>query len=193
MNSTVASNTAVTLGGGISIGGAAGAPAVLTNVTISGNAGESGGGLLAFGEVTATNITVVGNSATTSGGGITTAFATGDITINNSLVSGNLLNGAPENCSILDTALFTSAGYNLSDDATCAAFAMETDLTETAAGVEAALADNGGLTQTHALADGSAAIDAADDTTCPTTDQRGFTRQGACDIGAFEFGSTSQR
>lgn len=50
------------------------------------------------------------------------------------------------------------------------------------------LADNGGPTQTHALVNDSPAIDAADDTVCPTTDQRGVSRpQGAfCDIGAFE-------
>ena len=48
------------------------------------------------------------------------------------------------------------------------------------------LADNGGLTPTHALLAGSPAIDAAG--ACTGTDQRGVTRpQGAaCDIGAFE-------
>ena len=50
------------------------------------------------------------------------------------------------------------------------------------------LADNGGPTETIALVPGSPAIDAADGTNCPPTDQRGITRpQGAgCDIGAFE-------
>ena len=49
------------------------------------------------------------------------------------------------------------------------------------------LADNGGLTPTHALLAGSPAIDAAG--ACTGTDQRGVPRpQGeACDIGAFEF------
>jgi hypothetical protein len=51
------------------------------------------------------------------------------------------------------------------------------------------LADNGGPTLTHALLDGSPAIDAADDAACPATDQRGVPRpQGAaCDIGAYEY------
>ena len=51
----------------------------------------------------------------------------------------------------------------------------------------AALASNGGPTETLALSPGSSAIDAGD-AGCPATDQRGVTRpQGAaCDIGAFE-------
>jgi hypothetical protein len=49
------------------------------------------------------------------------------------------------------------------------------------------LADNGGPTQTHALLEGSPAIDAAGDA-CIGTDQRGIARPvgGGCDIGAFE-------
>ena len=52
------------------------------------------------------------------------------------------------------------------------------------------LADNGGRTMTHALADGSPAIDAGDNPLGLATDQRGdgFVRVfgGAADIGAFE-------
>lgn len=54
-------------------------------------------------------------------------------------------------------------------------------------------ADNGGNTQTVALPPGSIAINGGDPTGCKdetgqplTTDQRGFTRVGACDIGAVE-------
>ena len=48
--------------------------------------------------------------------------------------------------------------------------------------------DNGGATATHALLEGSPAIDAADPDVCPTADQRGVPRpQGpACDVGAVE-------
>lgn len=51
-----------------------------------------------------------------------------------------------------------------------------------------ALQDNGGATQTLALAPDSAAINAALETNCPATDQRGIARpQGKrCDSGAFE-------
>jgi len=49
-------------------------------------------------------------------------------------------------------------------------------------------ADNGGPTKTVAIVAGSPALDAADSSKCPPTDQRGVARpQGAgCDIGAFE-------
>ena len=51
------------------------------------------------------------------------------------------------------------------------------------------LKDNGGSTFTHALLEGSPAVDAADDRFAPKVDQRGVTRpQGAAsDIGAYEF------
>jgi hypothetical protein len=50
------------------------------------------------------------------------------------------------------------------------------------------LADNGGPTLTHALLEGSPAIDAGDDSVCPAVDQRGIARpQGAaCDVGSYE-------
>lgn len=48
------------------------------------------------------------------------------------------------------------------------------------------LANNGGYTKTMALQAGSPAINAGSG--CPTTDQRGATRVGVCDIGAYEFG-----
>jgi Ca2+-binding RTX toxin-like protein len=56
-------------------------------------------------------------------------------------------------------------------------------------GILLPLADNGGGTQTHALAIGSPALDASpDDATCPAVDQRGNPRPrgSACDIGSFE-------
>jgi hypothetical protein len=50
------------------------------------------------------------------------------------------------------------------------------------------LADNGGPTWTRALGAGSPAIDAGSPATCPVRDQRGYLRQGVCDIGPYEFG-----
>ncbi|MBD2767707.1 hypothetical protein IC235_07355 [Hymenobacter sp. BT664] len=46
-------------------------------------------------------------------------------------------------------------------------------------------ANNGGSTRTMALQAGSPAINAGSG--CSTTDQRGVTRAGACDIGAYEY------
>ena len=50
------------------------------------------------------------------------------------------------------------------------------------------LADHGGPTPTHALLPGSPALDAADNQSCPETDQRGTIRPQAmaCDMGAYE-------
>src|SRR5205823_2583386 len=56
----------------------------------------------------------------------------------------------------------------------------------------APLASNGGPTQTHALLATSPAIDAGD-ISCASTDQRGLSRQGTCDMGAFEFGCFAWR
>ncbi len=49
------------------------------------------------------------------------------------------------------------------------------------------LADNGGLTQTMAIPSPSSAVNAGTSTNAPPTDQRGFGRFGAVDIGAYEF------
>jgi hypothetical protein len=49
------------------------------------------------------------------------------------------------------------------------------------------LADNGGLTQTMAIPSTSPAVNAGTSTNAPPTDQRGFGRFGAVDIGAYEF------
>ncbi|MCP4542039.1 MAG: DUF11 domain-containing protein, partial [Chloroflexi bacterium] len=48
------------------------------------------------------------------------------------------------------------------------------------------LGDYGGDTQTMPLLPGSPALDAGDDATCQTNDQRGQARFSTCDIGAFE-------
>jgi len=57
-----------------------------------------------------------------------------------------------------------------------------------------ALADNGGPTSTHALLDGSSALDAGTSTGAPVTDQRGVSRpQGpGVDIGSYERASSGR-
>jgi hypothetical protein len=81
---------------------------------------------------------------------------------------------------------YVSLGNNIAGDDTCG-LTQPTDHP----GVNprlGPLADNGGPTATLALPPRSPAIDAGNDATCPSADQRGVPRpQGPhCDIGAFE-------
>ncbi len=79
-----------------------------------------------------------------------------------------------------------SLGHNLASDASCALGAAG-DLQNTNP-LLGPLAANGGPTQTHGLQVGSPAIDAANATGAPATDQRGVARPVGTgfDIGAFE-------
>ncbi len=204
--STISGNSASGSGGGIINQSAL----TVINSTVSGNsAGYNGGGILNSGtSMSLSFVTVSGNQANTFGGGCC-GFHGGGImgggtgTIKNSIVA----NSAPmEDCYLVSSGRLTSDGYNLSDDATCTSFNQTGDLTNTAAGLAGAQANNGGTTLTLALLPGSPAIDAIPVSptnfctnvagTDVTVDQVGTTRpQGTgCDIGAAEYpqGLTSQ-
>lgn len=201
-NSTISGNStgAAATGGGMFLSSTG--TSTITNTTISGNSAQIGGGIGTTGNATLKNLTIVGNTATSFGGGIA-SNNNGITTYSNSLLSGNLVNGGPGNCGAGGAGQVNSAGFNLSSDGSCgpparvvgATVALQivtqpSDRHNTAAGVSPTLAANGGATMTHALTEGSAAINGANPATCPTTDQRGASRVGACDNGAFEFGGT---
>ncbi|MGA2114953.1 MAG: NHL repeat-containing protein, partial [Bryobacteraceae bacterium] len=188
-NSTFSNNSATAgFGGGI-YNGAAGQLAV-SNSTFSGNsAGNNGGGIANFGTATVSNTTFSGNSAA-QGGGIQNF---GTFTLRSTLLAGQTGGG---NCYLANGAI-TSAGYNLSDDASCPSFTQTGDQSNVtgAASYLGALANNGGPTQTFALLSTSSAVNAIPVNECTDavgnpvpTDQRGITRpQGSgCDIGAYE-------
>ncbi len=170
----------------------------LTNVTISNNSTVAtgallglawGGGIYNNSIITMTNVTINGNSVSRTspngfagGGGINSVNV---ITMSNTIVSNNL----PEDCFRVPV---TTSGYNIDSDNTCNLIDVN-DLP----GVDPVLGplqDNGGPTLTHALLEGSPAIDTGNDAGCPATDQRGRTRPkdgdldgtSTCDIGAFE-------
>ena len=183
-NSTVADNTGATNGGGIynSNGSVA-----LTNSTVTGNTGVTiGGGILNNGgSVTLTNSTVASNTAPTGGGIFNQG---GSITLANSIAANSLNSG--NDC----TGTITSQGFNLDSDNTCNLTATG-DITSTNP-LLGPLQDNGGATLTHALLDGSPAIDHIPNGTngCGatiTSDQRGAVRPHGprCDIGAYEVSS----
>lgn len=156
-----------------------GGAAVLTNVTVSGNtATAEGAGIrnLANGTITVLNSTIADNTGPSAGGIYNEAGGT--VTMLNTIVADN--SGA--NCS----GVLVSQGHNISSDGACA-LAGPGDMPSTDPTLDS-LADNGGPTQTHALLDGSPAVDAGNDSACPFTDQRRYSRVGVCDIGAYERG-----
>lgn len=176
--STMSSNRAGTAGGAVFIQNGT---INLRNSTLSGNiAATAGGGLYnQNGMVTVNNITVASNTAN-AGGGI--GNDAGIVTLGNTLLANN----SGGDC----IGSLTSSGHNLiqAPASTCAIGGDTAGniLSEDALIEE--LASDGGLTRTHALLQGSPAIDAGNTDTCEATDQRGNPRPygGGCDIGAFE-------
>jgi fibronectin-binding autotransporter adhesin len=151
----------------------------LLNTTLSHNTARdgSGGGLRNDGGVaTLTYVTVVSNTATDGGGGI--HFGAGTVFLKDTILADN---GAV-NCN----AGLTSKGYNLEDDDTCG---LGVDDIIGADPLLGPLDDNGGDTLTHALLDGSQAIDGGTCVLGVDTDQRGVSRpyNDDCDIGAYEW------
>ena len=177
----------------------------VANSTISGNVATGyifgntgGGGIWTQSPVTLVNSTVTGNQATAGAraGGIYADVAS--VILSNSIVAGNTFDGSAETVSSDCGGFpFSSAGHNLvgvgtgcpsggAGDQTIVPFEVFT----TALGP---LGNHGGPTKTHALLEGSPAIDAGDGGACAAPpvagiDQRGISRpQGAaCDVGAVE-------
>ncbi len=213
--STVANNMAVD-GGGLHIG--LECEATLTNTTISTNEAEIGGGLFvsnlsytvltnttvaknegaqplggfffdSFYIVTSGSPTIVTDGGELKNGGFSSKLLNPQgVALENSLVSNFNTDPQHLNCN----TPFTDNGSNQvnSDLGTFDSCAVLSPLT----GLEAALADNGGPTQTHAACNSSGRDQAGSCYDPPlgvATDQRGFDRDlpngdGICDIGAYE-------
>jgi CSLREA domain-containing protein len=172
------------LGGGIF--NASVMPSTVTNSTFSANlAGYRGGAFYAATAVGFINATFSDNGAAGAGGAVFNASP--GLTLTSTILArsaaGGHCGGAP----------VTSGGNNVDDGATCALAAAGDQ-----SGVDPMLGplqDNGGPTQTHALLQGSPAIDAGNGGACPAADQRGVARPTdgngdgtpACDVGAYEF------
>jgi hypothetical protein len=176
---------------------------ILTNVTVSGNRSASGGGILNSGNLFLNNVTITNNTAQWEtdpgrgdGGGL---YNGGSVALQNTIIAGNIAAGpVPSGADCLagiNTPL-TSKGYSLIQNVS--ACAITGDVTGNILGQDpqlGVLAQNDGVTPTHALAAGSPAVDAGSPATpgsggtaCPVTDQRGLFRPlgATCDIGAFE-------
>jgi len=132
---------------------------------------------------------VSANEAAGAGGGITNA---GTAKLTNTIVARNTATTDPDVSGALS---FSSQGNNLIGDTSGSSGWSASDLLNQDP-LFGPLQNNGGPTNTHALLQGSPAIDAAN-TSCRFTDQRGFTRADGdadgtvtCDIGAFEAANT---
>jgi filamentous hemagglutinin family protein len=193
-NSTFSSNSA-NFGGAITNQGIA----TITNSTFSGNSSQNEGGAIYNFANTATirNSTFFGNSANSSGGAIVnfgSMGGNGTVTIANSILVGNIaaVNGREIfNDSILnftDTNVVGSNGTNGISNGTNGLVTGASIIPTGAASnvINTTLANNGGLTQTHALVSGSIAINAGSGL-LTSFDQRGVPASGIRDIGAFEF------
>ena len=176
IRSTVSDNQAYYGGGGLQIDFGL---ASLTDSTVSGNRVEfgPGGGLVnKEGTVTLTHSTVMNNSSSWGGAGIHND--SGTVSVASSILADSA-GGA--NCSGEIDDLFN----NFDDDDSC-------PWPGVISLIDPNLADNGGPTMTHALFEGSAAIDKTFlcyQYTGEFVDQRGGFRDLACDSGAFEFGT----
>ena len=183
----------------------------ITNSTISGNT-STGNGVLAAGGgltnlagvVTLVNDTIVNNSSlgnvSRAGGGVFNNN-TAAVNVKNTIIA---LNTALSGGRDYQGSLLVSQGFNLigSNDGIAAPVTQPTDQIGTEAALLdpliSPLANNGGLTQTHALLSGSPASDKGGAAAGVTTDQRGSTRPvdnplipnatggDGSDIGAFE-------
>ena len=157
-----------------------GGTVTISNSTFSGNHAPNYGGAVTMlgGTLTVTNSTFSGNSAS-SGGGIRNYYLNGTgITLRNTIMANSTCGGN-----------IGDGGNNLDSANTCGFSAANNSLINTDP-LLAPLANNGGSTLTHALSEGSPAVNAGnnDHAAGLTTDQRGQPRivGGIVDIGAYE-------
>lgn len=163
---------------------------ILRNATFSGNSthgslGQGGAILLnGVGASTATNVTMADNAASMGEAILATA---GTITFTNTIIDDSCFGAAP--------GILLSGGNNIDHRNTCEFSTATNDLIDTDP-LLGPLTNNGGSVETHALLEGSPAIDAGTETGAPAADARGFARPAdgnndgtaKTDIGALEVG-----
>lgn len=205
-DTTFAGNSSPAQGGAILFSGLAfpGSPTsklTLSNATFVGNhAGYNGGAIAVAGDASAVtttlrNVTLVDNTATLSGGALVThSDSSGNtaltLDLHNTILWGNVAANSGSQAAIQGFATTMDHGLvqgGCPANASCTALVTNDPLL-------GPLMDNGGFARSLLPAAGSAAIDAGNDATCTTQDQRGIQRpQGwHCDIGAVEVGGQPQ-
>jgi hypothetical protein len=159
---------------------------ILTNVTFSGNKANNGGGMVnsTSAHLMLTNITFNGNLAVNSGGGMYNTSS--NPAIRNTILWGNT--AATAGAQIYNN----SSSPEVSDSVIqggCPAGSNCTNIITTDPKL-GTLGDYGGFTQTIPILAGSSAIDTgAPCSAAPVNglDQRGYSRDSSCDIGAYEY------
>jgi hypothetical protein len=189
VDSSVTGNSAGADGGGVALlyGEYAPTQSVVINSTVSGNTAYEGGGLFLDGsDIQFSNSTIAFNNASSRGAGISADSYTYSIGLQSTIVAGNLTGTEANNLWAFPETV--SGANNLVPNAGGPA-EMPGD-TITLDPLLQPLADNGGPTPTHALAEDSPAIDSGNNAIGIVFDQRGpdFMREygAASDIGAFE-------
>ena len=151
----------------------------ITNSTISGNTG---------GAISNTSGTVMLRNATVSGG---ISSGSGGAEASSIVTAATLVDGE---CTTVAGGMvsWTSNGYNLESPGDTCGFDQTGDQVSVPDPMLGLLQNNGGPTETHALEEGSPAINQIPQADCGvTTDQRGLPRPAGpdpkqCDVGSFE-------
>ena len=209
-NSTISNNTAGGAGGGLHLDRTT---TTLTNITVSSNKvtsdasdfSKAGGGIYnETGTVTISSSTIAANStrasdgsASGAGGGISNGVLgnnVGTVNLHNTIIAGNDGFGGDFH------GRLNSQGYNLierqpdsSQNGTITGDTTGNIIGTQSSPVNARIAPlffYGGRNRTHALLSGSPAINAGDPTVS-SPDQRGASRVGRADIGAFEVNNSA--
>ncbi len=178
-DSTFSSNSAGGSGGAID---AITSSIQLSNSTISSNATSGMGGgisLAPAAQVDLSNVTVANNNAVFRGGGLANRFG-GSLTLQNTIVAGNTAADDPD-----ITGLITSLGNNIVQNRATSTGYVSADLPDGTDPLLLSLANNGGLTETHAVRVNSLAVDGGN-AGATAADQRGLVAVNQRDIGAYE-------
>ncbi len=184
--STISNNTAFSFGGGVT----AFFNLVVEQSTISGNTANIGAGLDSRGFVNITDSTVTNNAASSTGGGLY-AGPSSMVEVSGSIIANNTAGfdgpdiiqlAAPNTITVTFSLIGDLTGTTLLESQTPVA-PMFNFIGDSAPGTGGIidpmlgpLAQNGGLTQTHALLSGSPAIDSGNPAVLPNPnmfDQRG--------------------
>ncbi len=214
INSTISGNNSATFEGGGIVNNAVGVLNIINSTVSGNNAATDGGGIWNGNTLTVINSTIsnnradLDNNASGTGGGI--FINGGTAVLRNTIVAGNFNeDGVTDSRDDINGPLDAAGINNLIGDGTNMTGISNADANSNQVGSSGSpidamlgvLANNGGVTFTHALLPGSPAIDAGDNTAATnaslTTDQRGtgFPRiadsadldtTATVDIGAFE-------